>query len=288
MTALRRNAAPGEPFYKRTEFYLALAALVFGGLLGSGLLGDGTVWSRMIGMVVEALAVVGYTAARTIAKSGMGSGRPGYKTSEFWQTLTASGLLLFQMTDVVPADHSATELIAALLAALPSVSYGISRGKVKANGPGLYVLALLLLLPTVGCNASLAAKTGAREGFAALKATSQLGEQLFRDLCDVEATKCRDVRRALEATTCPASDLTQQAKCERDQQAGIDAALSCEPLRQCHVRRKQFDELVRDGHGLVRVVKAASEQNIAALAAELWRLIERARNTVALAQGGAK
>lgn len=57
-----------KPGYKTTEFWLSLAAVVVGAVAASGVVPAESVWERVIGLVVSALAAVGYTGARLSLK----------------------------------------------------------------------------------------------------------------------------------------------------------------------------------------------------------------------------
>lgn len=59
-----------KPGYKTTEFWLSLAAMVIGALASSGLIIDGSVWAKIVGVVGSVLGALGYTAARAYAKMG--------------------------------------------------------------------------------------------------------------------------------------------------------------------------------------------------------------------------
>ncbi|MHA1574133.1 MAG: hypothetical protein ACTSX8_09075, partial [Alphaproteobacteria bacterium] len=156
------------------------------------------------------------------------------------------------------------------------------RGKLKAKGPAVFILLAALATPSVGC-----AKfdKGLAESFAVLKGVSVGGEREFRTLCDRRAIECRDQRRKAEALRCT------DAACITGQQLAIATARACAPLRKCHAQRKLFDELIVDGHALIRAAKAASTKNVNAILEEVSRLVTRARETIvaarALGRGGA-
>lgn len=57
-----------KPGYKTTEFYLSLASVLIGALLASGVLGEGTEYERIGGMILSLLASAGYGMGRTMLK----------------------------------------------------------------------------------------------------------------------------------------------------------------------------------------------------------------------------
>lgn len=65
------TTAPPKPGYLTTEFYGAWAAKIFGALLTSGLLADGSLAMRITGAAVFILAQLGYTWSRTAVKTAV-------------------------------------------------------------------------------------------------------------------------------------------------------------------------------------------------------------------------
>lgn len=59
---------PVTPGYKTTEFWLSLAAVAVGTVTASGIIPAESVWERVVGLVVAALAAMGYTGARLALK----------------------------------------------------------------------------------------------------------------------------------------------------------------------------------------------------------------------------
>ena len=57
-----------KPGYKTTEFWLSLAAVAAGAVVASGVIPAESVWERIVGLVVAALAAIGYTGARLALK----------------------------------------------------------------------------------------------------------------------------------------------------------------------------------------------------------------------------
>jgi exo-beta-1,3-glucanase (GH17 family) len=57
-----------RPGYKTTEFWISLAAVIIGSVVASGIVPADSVWERIIGLVVSALAALGYTGARLSIK----------------------------------------------------------------------------------------------------------------------------------------------------------------------------------------------------------------------------
>lgn len=256
-----------RPFYQRTEFYLMLAAIIVGGLLGSGILGDGSTVHRALGMVVEALAAIGYTAGRALFKAGTGmEGRPGFKTTEFWSTLTASGLLLVQSMDVVAPDSPLGTILAAVLTALPGAGYSVARGKVK--GAALLPLLLLCILPACSTPQQTTMRVLA-ESHKVLKASSQVGERVIGDQCRQAALTCRDQRRAAEA----AGDA-----------AAASTARECQPLVSCHQQLQTFNTAVIAGQLGVADGLVLLELGEAAAAKQLPRILAKVRAAIAAAE----
>lgn len=61
-----------KPGYKTTEFWLSLAAVLVGAVAASGVIPAETVWERIVGLIVSALAALGYTGARLALKKADG------------------------------------------------------------------------------------------------------------------------------------------------------------------------------------------------------------------------
>lgn len=282
--------AGDRPFYKRTEFYLLLLALIGGGLLGSGVIGPDTLATKLIAMVLEALAVLGYTIGRTLAKAGAGSDKPGYLTSEFWLTLLSAGLMTLQGIQVVPAGGALEGLLAALLGVLPPMGYQVARGKVKAASGVLGLLVLVLVLPlTIGACAGWQSQSHDRlnDLHAALRAASGAGETVLRQVCDEEATRCRDARRSAEAADCTAGAAAEQDLCKTTRLAAIAKATTCDPLRACHKKRQEFDTamvggqlLVLDAFTLVNLGDAAAAKDLEAILTEVRKVLKAASVTI--------
>ena len=61
-----------KPSWKSSEFYITIVATVVGLLMSSGLLSDpNNIWTKAVGMISTALAAMGYSIARGLAKSGV-------------------------------------------------------------------------------------------------------------------------------------------------------------------------------------------------------------------------
>lgn len=58
-----------KPGYKTTEFWLSAAASVCGLLMASGVFQAGGSWDKVVGLVVSALAAMGYAASRGSVKA---------------------------------------------------------------------------------------------------------------------------------------------------------------------------------------------------------------------------
>ena len=61
-----------KPGVKTTEFYMTLAAQVFGAVLASGAIPSEGPWLQLAGAVSAGLAAWGYTHSRGLAKSAPG------------------------------------------------------------------------------------------------------------------------------------------------------------------------------------------------------------------------
>ena len=57
-----------KPGYKSTEFYMSMAAVVVGAVASSGMLEDGSVLTKVVGLVMAALVALGYTGSRLTLK----------------------------------------------------------------------------------------------------------------------------------------------------------------------------------------------------------------------------
>lgn len=58
-----------KPGYKTTEFWLSLAAVALGAVMASGVVPTEGTWERVLGLIVSALASLGYTGARLKLKT---------------------------------------------------------------------------------------------------------------------------------------------------------------------------------------------------------------------------
>jgi hypothetical protein len=59
---------PVKPGYKTTEFWLSTAAVVLGVVVASGIVPSGGAWDQAVGLIVAALAALGYTGSRVSLK----------------------------------------------------------------------------------------------------------------------------------------------------------------------------------------------------------------------------
>ncbi len=57
-----------KPGIKTTEFWLAAAATVIGGLMASGVIAEDSSLAKVIGIAASALVALGYTGARLALK----------------------------------------------------------------------------------------------------------------------------------------------------------------------------------------------------------------------------
>jgi len=68
MTTTEASDKALKPGYKTTEFWLSFAAVLVGAVAASGIIPAESIWERVVGLVVSALAAVGYTGARLSLK----------------------------------------------------------------------------------------------------------------------------------------------------------------------------------------------------------------------------
>ena len=61
-----------KPGIKTTEFWLAAAATVVGGLMASGVIAEDSGLAKVIGIAASALVALGYTGARLALKKKVG------------------------------------------------------------------------------------------------------------------------------------------------------------------------------------------------------------------------
>jgi len=64
-----------KPGYRTTEFWLSLLATLLGFLMASGVMetvGQESIWAKVVGGLVAALAALGYNASRSRVKAGQG------------------------------------------------------------------------------------------------------------------------------------------------------------------------------------------------------------------------
>jgi hypothetical protein len=61
-----------KPGYKTTEFWLAGAATVVGGLMASGVIAEESSLAKILGIAASALVALGYTGARLALKKKEG------------------------------------------------------------------------------------------------------------------------------------------------------------------------------------------------------------------------
>lgn len=66
-TTATNELAP-KPGWKTSEFWLTLLAVMLAAVLSSGLIEDVSVLTKGITLTVQLLAVMGYTAGRTLTK----------------------------------------------------------------------------------------------------------------------------------------------------------------------------------------------------------------------------
>ena len=64
------DEAEVKPGYKTTEFWITVFVTLAGLAMASGLIAPGSTWDKGIGLIVSALASMGYSAARSKVKSG--------------------------------------------------------------------------------------------------------------------------------------------------------------------------------------------------------------------------
>lgn len=59
--------------WKTTEFWLSLLAMLLGAIAAAGVVPGGSVWEKVIGLAVSALAAMGYSVSRGLYKKGEAS-----------------------------------------------------------------------------------------------------------------------------------------------------------------------------------------------------------------------
>jgi len=265
------TALPGKPFYKRTEWWLLVISLVFGSLLGSGLLGVNNPVATIAGMIVTALASVGYTIGATIVKATEGLNKPGWRTSEFWGALTSGGLVAFQGTELLQRGSQGDAILTAILTVLPTLTYAIGRGKVKANA---FFAVLLLAIAIPGCSTwQVTTEKYLAGAHGVFQAAADVGQKYFAERCQAEAVVCRDARRAAEA--------------KGDAQA-VAAALACPAAKNCLDALSKFDlvcisgELaVLDGLALTKLGEVVAGKDVQGILDKVKGLISAAQTTLA-------
>lgn len=261
------TALPGKPFYRRTEWWLTIIAIVFGGLLGSGVLGIDSIAAHISGMIVTALAAVGYTVGRTIAKSSDGLGRPGYKSSEFWTSLASGGLVAVQGAGLLQSGSQAEAILSAVLTVLPTLTYAIGRGKVKSDA------FLLVLILAIGLPACSGWQVTNEKYFAAAHAVfekgSTTGQDYFEKRCQAEAIACRDARRAAEA---------------KGDAPAVETALSCPLAKNCLDALSEFDKVCVSGELAVLDGLALTKLGEAVAAKDVKSVLERVKGLASAVQ----
>lgn len=65
-----------QPGYKTSEWWLALAAMVIGTLIVSGLIGETSALGKTLAFASSVLASIGYSYSRGMAKSAPGGASP--------------------------------------------------------------------------------------------------------------------------------------------------------------------------------------------------------------------
>jgi hypothetical protein len=58
-----------KPGYRTTEFWITVAVVFLSLLMTSGLIGDASPVAKIIGLIVDTAAAMGYTYSRGLAKS---------------------------------------------------------------------------------------------------------------------------------------------------------------------------------------------------------------------------
>ena len=74
---MKEQIVDTKPGYKTTEFWLSLVAMLLGVLMSSGVMDsvpETSIWSKIVGGAIAALAALGYTASRAKAKASNGGG----------------------------------------------------------------------------------------------------------------------------------------------------------------------------------------------------------------------
>jgi hypothetical protein len=127
---------------KTTEFWFSILAILVGALMGAGLFGDGTIYAKVGGWIIMALGSAGYTTARTLAKANdpASTGKPGYRTLEFWKALGVA-LLVWLQAHITAGPIA--DIVGQILMMLPVGTYIVARGVTKGAPPPTMKGALL-------------------------------------------------------------------------------------------------------------------------------------------------
>jgi hypothetical protein len=148
---------------RSTEFWLSLLSILLGGLIGAGFIGDQTIYAKIGGWALAALASAGYTTGRTLAKAADGAGRAGFKTTEFWKAILAA-VLVWVQSHALPDGSRWAELVGMVLSLLPVGSYIVARGALKGPGPLLVAQGMLESTPATPASGHSAVGGTSKEG----------------------------------------------------------------------------------------------------------------------------
>jgi hypothetical protein len=64
----RAAAAPLKAGWKTSEFWLTMGANIIGALMASGIIVEGTIWGKAIGLAAMVLSTLGYQVSRAQVK----------------------------------------------------------------------------------------------------------------------------------------------------------------------------------------------------------------------------
>lgn len=119
-----------KPGYKTTEFYLAVGAVLVGGVVASGAVPSTGPIGQGVGAVTAVLAALGYTVSRGWAKVAPGA---GWKSTEYWLAAIAAVVGILLTSDVFPSTGGIGKILGMVSTLLGAMGYGIARGLSKGD-----------------------------------------------------------------------------------------------------------------------------------------------------------
>lgn len=121
-----------KPGYQTSEFYLALAAVLVGGVVASGAVPSAGPIGQGAGALVSVLAALGYTASRTWAKVTPGK---GWRSTEYWLSAAAAVVGILLTSDAFPSTGTVGKVLGLVSTVLAAMGYSAARGLAKAATP---------------------------------------------------------------------------------------------------------------------------------------------------------